>query len=129
MALLIEHKADTVTDVAAAAAAVYEARRDRVTTTTLSELVTDMLPAGVADSCAVVAAEQRIVEIVPDEQFELERLAPVAWLLAGRGWDVVVLLPCRRLGEGHTALRSAPTTLQPWWVDSTGTRFGAPEVP
>ena len=125
----IDHKADAVTDVADAAAAVYSARRDRVKTTTLSELVTEMLPGGVAESCAVVVAEQRVVEIVPDDQLALERLAPVVWLLAGRGWDVVVLVPCGRLGEGHTALRSAPATLQPWWVDSTGTCFGAPEIP
>lgn len=129
MALLIETTVDTTASVTDAVVAAYSARRERVQTMALSDLVEGAVAADLSGMSAIVAAEIRVAEVVADHAFDLERLPSAAWALAGRGWDMIVLVPCDRVGDAHTALRSAPCKLQPWWLDADGVWFGALETP
>lgn len=78
---------------------------------------------------AVLAPEQGLVEWFPDDAQDLLSLAPAVDEAVGAGWRVAVLIPARRMGEGHRALRGHEVTLQPWWGDGERVRFGGPEVP
>ena len=78
---------------------------------------------------AVMAPEQGVVEWFPHPDQDLRRLAALAAETARTGWRIAVLVPSARMGEAHGALRGAPVTLQPWWVDGERVRFGGPEVP
>lgn len=86
---------------------------------------------GVADldGVAVVAPERGIVEWFPSDRQRLEPLAALSRTAAGPEWQVSVIVPAARMGEAHRALRGTPVTLQPWWPDDEGVRFGGPEVP
>jgi hypothetical protein len=81
------------------------------------------------DGVAVVAPERGIVEWFPSDGQALDALATVSRQAAGPEWHVSVIVPAFRMGEAHRALRGAPVTLQPWWPDADGVRFGGPEVP
>jgi hypothetical protein len=129
MALLIEQTPDVAAEVTAAVVATYTARGERVQEIPLADLVAGVVSADLSTITAVVAGDMRVVEIVADGYDDLERLAPTAWTLAGRGWDTVVLVPCDRVGDAHASLRAAPCRLQPWWVDEHGVWFGALETP
>ncbi|MCP3975875.1 MAG: hypothetical protein GY720_15450 [bacterium] len=129
MALLIEETLDVAAHVTAGVVDAYTARRERVQQMSLGELVDGALPDGAAGVAAVVAGDMRIVEIVADDEYDLEQLASATWALAGRGWDVTVLVPCNRLGDAHSSLRAAPCQLQGWWFDENGVWFGAHETP
>lgn len=129
MALLIETTVDTTATVTDAVIAAYSARRERVQTMALSDLVEGSVAADLSGVSAIVAAEMRVAEIVADHSVDLERLPAAAWALASRGWDMTVLVPCDRIGDAHTSLRSAPCSLQPWWFDADGVWFGALETP
>lgn len=129
MALLIEETLDVAAHVTASVVDAYTARRERVQQMPLSELIDGAVPSAAAGVAAVVAGDMRIVEIVADDEFDLEQLASATWTLAGRGWDVTVLVPCNRLGDAHTSLRAAPCSLQGWWFDENGVWFGAHETP
>ncbi len=129
MALLIEHTPDVASHVADQVAAAYTARRERVRSMPLSDLVSDRVVADLSEVRTLVATDMRVVEIVTDDHVELERLAAAAWALAGLGWDVTVLVPCDRVGDAHASLRSTPCLIQPWWVDGDGVWFGAHETP
>lgn len=129
MALLIESTVTVAANVTEAVVAAYAARGDRVRTMPVSELVSGVVSADLSKLTAVVAAEQRVAEIVADDALDLERLAATAWALAGRGWDLFVLVPTSRIGDAHASLRTAPCKIQPWWSDADGVWFGAPETP
>lgn len=129
MALLIETPVDAATAVTDAVIAAYKARRERVQTMRVSDLVAGAVSSDLSGVTAVVAAELRAAEIVADADLDLERLAAATWALAGRGWEVVVLVPCSRVGDAHNSLRAAPCVLQPWWTDGDGIWFGAFETP
>jgi len=129
MALLIEQTPDIAAGVAAAIVDTYTARRERVQEIPLADLVTGSVSADLSAIIAVVAGDLRVVEIVAEDYDDLERLAPATWTLAGRGWDVIVLVPCNRVGDAHASLRAAPCQLQPWWLDEHGVWFGALETP
>ncbi|HEX9977020.1 MAG TPA: hypothetical protein VGB41_00160 [Acidimicrobiia bacterium] len=81
------------------------------------------------DGVAVVAPERGIVEWFPSDLQRLEPLAAVSRTSTGPEWQLSVIVPASRMGEAHRALRGSPVTLQPWWVDQEGVRFGGPEVP
>ena len=81
------------------------------------------------DGVAVVAPERGIVEWYPSDRQGLEPLAALSRASAGPEWQVMVIVPAARMGEAHRALRGSPVTLQPWWSDDEGVRFGGPEVP
>ena len=129
MALLIETPVDAATAVTDAVIAAYRARRERVQTMRVSDLVAGAVSSDLSEVTAVVAAELRSAEIIADAHLDLERLAAATWALAGRGWEVVVLVPCNRVGDAHNSLRAAPCVLQPWWMDGDGIWFGAFETP
>ncbi len=129
MALLIEPTVDVAAGVTDAVVAAYTARREKVHTMPVSELVAGIVNADLSALTAVVVPEQRVAEIVADDALNLERLAAAAWALAGRGWDLIVLVPTSRIGDAHTSLRSAPCVIQPWWGDADGVWFGAFETP
>ena len=129
MALLIETTVDVAAAVTDAVVAAYTARRDTVRVMPVSDLVAGTVAADLSAVSAVVSADQRVAEIVVDDSVDLEQLAASAWALAGRGWDIVVLVPCDRIGDAHSSLRAAPCLLQPWWSDSDGIWFGAMETP
>ena len=129
MALLIQQTPDITGDVTAAVVDIYTARRERVQRIPLADLVAGSVGADLSSITAVVAGDVRVVEIVAEDFDDLERLAPATWTLAGRGWDVVVLVPCNRVGDAHVSLRAAPCLLQPWWLDDHGVWFGALETP
>lgn len=129
MALLIESTTTMATNVADAVVATYAARRDKVQLMSVAELVAGSVSSDLSGITAIVAAEHRVAEIVAADGLDLERLAAASWALAGRGWDVTVLVPCDRIGDAHASLRSAPCRLQPWWQDSEGVWFGAFETP
>jgi len=129
MALLIEETIDVAAHVSSGVVDAYLARSERVQTMALSELVADSVATDLSDLTAVVIGDIRTVEVVVDNHFDLERLAAAAWVLAGRGWDVMVLVPCNRIGDAHASLRAAPCLLQPWWFDEDGVWFGNPETP
>ncbi len=129
MALLIQRTPDVTGDVTAAVVDSYAARRERVQRIPLADLVAGSVGADLSSITAVVAGDTRVVEIVAEDFDNLERLAPATWTLAGRGWDVVVLVPCNRVGDAHASLRAAPCLLQPWWLDDHGVWFGALETP
>jgi len=129
MALLIEPTVDVAAGVTDAVVAAYTARREKVRTMPVSELVSGFVSSDLSTLTAVVAAEQRVAEIVAEDSHNLERLAAAAWALAGRGWDLIVLVPTSRIGDAHASLRSAPCLIQPWWSDADGVWFGALETP
>ena len=129
MALLIDQTPDIVADVTAAVVGTYTARRERVQEIPLADLVAGSVATDLSSITAVVAGDVRTVEIVADDFDDLERLAPATWTLSGRGWDVIVLVPCNRVGDAHASLRAAPCQLQPWWSDEHGVWFGALEIP
>ena len=129
MALLIESTVDVAASVTDAVVAAYTARREKVHTMAVSELVSGIVSADFSALTAVVAPEQRVTEVVADDALNLERLAAAAWALAGRGWDLVVLVPTSRIGDAHASLRSAPCVIQPWWSDADGVWFGSFETP
>ncbi|NND04730.1 MAG: hypothetical protein HKN91_18315 [Acidimicrobiia bacterium] len=129
MALLIESTVDVAASVTDAVIAAYTARREKVQTMPVSEMVSGQVSADLSTLTAVVCAEQRVAEIVVDEGLDLERLAAAAWALAGRGWDLTVLVPTSQIGDAHTSLRAAPCLIQPWWSDADGIWFGAFETP
>lgn len=129
MALLIEPTVDVAASVTDAVVAAYATRRESVQTMPVSELVSDFVSADLSSLTAVVSASQRVAEVVVDEGIELERLAAAAWALAGRGWDLIVLVPTSQIGDAHTSLRAAPCLIQPWWSDADGVWFGAFETP
>lgn len=80
------------------------------------------------EGIAVVAPERGLVEWFPSGDQTLAAL--VGPLRASAAdWNVSVIVPAGRMGEAHRALRGAPITLQPWWVDGENVRFGGPEVP
>ena len=81
------------------------------------------------DGVAVVASERGIVEWFPSDRQRLEPLAAMSRASAGPEWQVSVIVPTSRMGEAHRALRGSPVTLQPWWSDDEGVRFGGAEVP
>ena len=80
------------------------------------------------DGVAVVAPERGLVEWFPSDDQSLTALVGPSRVNAA-DWDVSVIVPASRMGEAHRALRGAPITLQPWWSDDDGVRFGGPEVP
>lgn len=129
MALLIDQTPELAASVAAAVVDTYTARRERVQEISLADLVSGSVTADLSTITAVVAGDMRAVEIVAGDYDDLERLAPATWVLAGRGWDVTVLVACNRVGDAHAALRAAPCRLQPWWSDEHGVWFGALETP
>lgn len=129
MALLIEQTPDVAADVTAAVVDTYTARRERVQEIPLADLVAGSVSADLSTVTTVVAGDLRVVEIVAEDYDDLERLAPATWTLAGRGWDVIVLVPCNLVGDAHASLRAAPCLLQPWWFDEHGVWFGALETP
>mgnify|MGYP001815120003 FL=1 len=129
MALLIESTVDVAASVTDAVVAAYSARREKVQTMPVSDLVSGSVSADLSALTAVVAAEPRVAEIVADAGSDLERLAAAAWALSGRGWDLIVLVPASRIGDAHSSLRSSPCLIQPWWSDADGIWFGALETP
>ena len=110
---------------ATAAASIHLHYEGSVVETPLAAFV------GVADlaGVAVLAPEQGLVEWFPDGGQDLDSLAPFAAEATGAGWRVAVLVPAPRMGEAHRAMRGFDVTLQPWWADGAGVRFGGPEVP
>lgn len=114
--------------VAAAVVAAYSARGNQVLEIPLLEMVHVSVGADVASIRSVVAVEERMVELVVDDG-PFEALAPAVSALAARGWEVVALIPSRRNGEAHRALRGTPCRIQPWWTDGTAIRFGSLETP
>ena len=129
MALLIEETVDAAAHVIAGVVDAYSARRERVQSMPLTELLSGDISPDLAAVTTVVAGDLRTVEVITDDQLDLERLAAATWLLSGRGWDVTVVVPCNRIGDAHASLRAAPCRLQPWWFDEHGVWFGAPEIP
>jgi len=80
------------------------------------------------DGVAVVAPERGLVEWFPADHQGLAALAAASRVSAA-DWAVSVIVPASRMGEAHRVLRGTPVTLQPWWPDGDGVRFGGPEVP
>jgi len=129
MALLLEETTDSAVEVSARVVEAYSLRRERVQQMRLADLVAGSVSADLSGVPAIVVADARIVELVVGNSADLEALAPATWILSGRGWDVVVLVPCNRIGDAHSSLRAAPCQLQPWWLDADGVWFGACEIP
>lgn len=129
MALLIEPTVDDTTPVSEAVVAAYSTRREQVRLMQVGELVDGAVSSDFSGISAVVAAEARVVEVVAGDEFDLETLAAATWALAARGWDVIVLVSCGRIGDAHMSLRSTPCVIQPWWLDEDGVWFGALETP
>ena len=129
MALLIESTVDEAAAVTDAVVAAYSARQERVRTMSVADLVSGVVSADLSSISAVVAAEQRLAEIIVAEDTNLEQLAAASWALSGRGWDIIVLVPCGRIGDAHSSLRATPCQIQPWWSDADGIWFGALETP
>jgi hypothetical protein len=79
---------------------------------------------------ALLAADLGIAECTLDEGTDPALLGPGIDRLAATGWEVTVLVPARRMGEAHRALRGRSARLQPWWLDPDGAMcFGGTEVP
>lgn len=78
---------------------------------------------------AVLAPNQGLVEMFPEEGQSLEPLGPVADSVVGQGWRVGVIVPSHRIGDAHRALRGRQLHLQAWWADEDRICFGGPEVP
>lgn len=79
---------------------------------------------------ALLAADLGIAECPLADDVDPGALAPGIDRLAATGWEVTVLVPTRRMGEAHRALRGRQARLQPWWRDEDAAMcFGTPEVP
>jgi hypothetical protein len=130
MAVLVE-SAPVTGEARAATGALraYAARHERVEEVPLAAMLTGAVAGDVNGVRAVAAGDLRVVEIVIPEEVPCDAVAPATRLLAGRGWDVAVLVPAFRLGEAHGSLRGAPCRLQPWWIDGGEVCFGAYEIP
>lgn len=114
--------------VADAVGDAYLARGVQVLEIPLLEMVHVSVGSDVAAVRALVAVEDRTVELIVDEG-PCEALAPAVWALAARGWSVVALAPAHRNGEAHRALRGTPCRIQPWWDVEEAVCFGAFETP
>jgi hypothetical protein len=119
---------ETTAVVARAVSAVNAARGSTVVEMPLLEMVHVSVAADTAMIPGVMSVEDRVVELVVDEE-PFEAIAPAIWALDARGWNVVALALAGRLGEAHRALRGTPCRLQPWWRDGDEVRFGAFEIP
>lgn len=128
MAVVVDVAAGADTLVADATLRAHAARGGRVLDIPLLEMVHISVGADVASVRSIVAVDDRVVELVVDDG-PFEALAPAVWALSARGWSVVALSPAPRMGEAHRALRGAPCSLQPWWMESSTVRFGAIERP
>ena len=117
------------THVATAALRAYAARHERVAEVPLVELLAGAAAPGSLGVKAVAVADLRVVEVVVPDEVVCEGLASSVWALAAQGWDVVVLLPLHRLGEGHGGLRGVPCRLQSWWMENGEVSFGSCEIP
>lgn len=127
MAVAVQEPITSVDLVADAVLSVYRSRIEDATEMTLAEVIGAPHPAGAVR--AVVASNDRMVEVVLDAESHPDALTDVAWTLNDRSWSLNVIVALERLGEAHTALRGTPTTLQGWWYSDDAVRFAGYEKP
>ena len=121
---------ETISDVDRVAAAVLDSHALRGEPALESQLVEFLdLPSDLGSIRTVTLAEERMVEIVLDADMAAEALTPGIWRIAGRGWQVRVLVALDRIGRAHPELRGVPCRLQPDWFLNDGVSFGALEIP
>lgn len=127
MAVAVQDSATNVDLVTEAVLDVYRSRVEEANHMALAEFID--APRAVGATRAVVSGQERLVEIVLDDESAPDSLIDVAWLLSDRSWAVNVLVGLDRLGEAHTALRGTPSTLQGWWVADDAVHFAGYERP
>ncbi len=121
---------ETISDVDRVAAAVLDAHALRGDSALESQLVEFLdLPSNLGSIRTVTVAGDRVIEIVLDADMEAAALTPGIWRIAGRGWDVRVLVALDRIGRAHPELRGVPCRLQPYWFSAEGVDFGGFEIP
>jgi hypothetical protein len=119
----------TITDVDRVVSAtldLYARRCDLAAEMPLAELLS--VPSDLGALRAVVGSAERTVEIVLDADVDAGAVAPATWVLAGKGYAIVVLVGLDRLGEAHEGLRGTPCRLQGWWMSGDGVAFGSFEM-
>ncbi len=121
MAVAVQEPTTSVDFVAETVLDVYRCHVEEATQMSLAEFIES--PRSVGALRAIVASESRTVEVVLDEDSPVHTLCDVAWIIAGRGWSLNVLVRLDRLGDAHTELRGTPCTLQGWWLDDDTVRF------
>lgn len=121
---------ETISDVDRVAAAVLDAHALHGDSALESQLVEFLdLPSDLGSIRTVTMAGDRVIEIVLDADMEAAALTPGIWRIAGRGWDVRVLVALDRIGRAHPELRGVPCRLQPYWFSADGVDFGGFEIP
>jgi hypothetical protein len=121
---------ETISDVDRVAAAVLDTHALRGDSALESQLVEFLdLPSNLGSIRTVTVAGDRVIEIVLDADMEAAALTLGIWRLAGRGWDVRVLVALDRIGRAHPELRGVPCRLQPYWFSADGVDFGGFEIP
>jgi hypothetical protein len=79
-------------------------------------------------SCMVILPSLRRVEYVRgDIDLGTEDLAQLRRLR--QDFEVWFLMPLELVGRAHALLRGRVDQLQPWWLDGSAVRFGAPRIP
>jgi hypothetical protein len=127
MAVAVQETSTSVDYVADAVLDVYRAHVEEATQMSLAEFIDS--PISVGAIRAIVAHDSHSIEVVLDGDSSTTTLAEVAWIVAGRGWHLNVLMNLARLGDAHTALRGTPCTLQGWWFEDEMVRFSSYETP
>lgn len=127
MAVAVQESATNVDMVTEAVLDVYRSRVDEAKEMALAEFID--APKSVGATRAVVCSQERVVEVVLDDDSDTEALIDVAWVLADRAWTLNVLVGLDRLGSAHTALRGTPSTLQGWWAADDAVHFAGYERP
>jgi len=127
MAVAVQESATNVDSVTEAVLDVYRSRVEEASQMALAEFID--APKAVGATRAVVSSQERLVEIVLDDESDPDSLIDAAWVLNGRSWAVNVLVGLDRLGEAHTALRGTPVTLQGWWIADDAVHFAGYERP
>ena len=121
---------ETTSDVDRVAAAVLDSHVLRGEPALESQLVELLdLPSDLGSIRTVTVTEERVVEVVLDADMAAEALIPGIWKIAGRGWQVRVLVALDRIGQAHPELRGVPCRLQPYWFTADEVNFGPFEIP
>lgn len=127
MAVAVQEPSTSVDYVTEAVVNTYRSKVEMSIELSLAELLD--APKSVGAVRAVMAPDQRMVEVVLDEDSPVHAMNEVAWSLASDGLHVNVLVGLNRLGEAHGDLRGAPCTLQGWWFEDDDVHFAGFERP
>jgi hypothetical protein len=125
MTATLERRTASVGVVVRAAVDAYTRRHEPVVESWLAEMAGASLTDALGFLPCVTAIDRRIVEIILPPDAELAGLTAAVLRLDESGWRVLIVAPAPRMGDVHNALRGAPATLQPWWVDNGDVAFGA----